>query len=332
MFAVLPFLAALVVGISDPTIPDYDPQWDHRYSEAVRQGGHAAVLIHFDTDTNRLEEVMSHIDILLMTGGADFEPWRYGAKPSPKLGKPIPARDTFDFTLMELARRRRIPIVGICRGEQALNIFFGGTLWQDLPSEYPGCRPDVVHARGSRSHKIEILPGTRLADVLGAGEHLVNSSHHQAVKDLAPGFRVAARAPDGVVECIEGVDYPAIGVQFHPELLSVPEGAKAFNHPTNMEFVAFFRELPRLVENRAACALKVLDKPAGTSCRTWMKDGAVFLDIANRTGGTVSGTVELNEIFEKAINVSNRLPAEIDGRWIEIELPPGKAMTLRLGK
>ena len=76
----------------------------------------------------------------------------------------------------------------------------------------------------------------------------------------------------------------------------------------------------------------VLDAPAGTECRTWVESGKTFLEVVNRTERTVSGTVTLNEIYEKAINVSNRYSAEIDGRWIEIELPAGKSMTLRLGK
>ena len=76
----------------------------------------------------------------------------------------------------------------------------------------------------------------------------------------------------------------------------------------------------------------VMDAPAGTECRTWMENGNTFLEVVNRTGRTVSGTVTLNEIYEKVINVTNRYSAEIDGRWIEIELPAGKSMTLRLGK
>ena len=96
--------------------------------------------------------------------------------------------------------------------------------------------------------------------------------------------------------------------------------------------VASSNSLERVACERPACALKVLDCPVGISCRPWMKDGKIYLDVSNSTPSRIAGTVELNEIFEKALNVSNRLPAEIDGRWIEIDMPPGRSMTLRLGK
>ena len=240
------FLAALVVGISDPTRSNFEADWDFCYGEALRMGGHAPVIIQYDDDTNRLEAVISRIDLLLLTGGSDVDPARYGAVPSSKLKRVLPERDRFDFTLMELARRRRLPIVGICRGGQALNVFFGGTLWQDIPSEHPGAKTNATHRGVSVGHVVDVKPGSRLASVFGTKPLLVNTYHHQAVKDVAPGFIATAFAPDGVVECIEGLSYPAIGVQFHPEILCVESGAKTYKSPYCPDFVKFFANLPIL--------------------------------------------------------------------------------------
>ena len=109
--------------------------------------------------------------------------------------------------------KRRLPVMGICRGCQLINVYFGGTLWQDLPSERPG---EIVH-RSKELHPIRIEPGSRLAKCLGTDRTDVNTLHHQAVKKLAPGFKATAFAPDGVVEAIESETLPVAGVQFHPE-------------------------------------------------------------------------------------------------------------------
>ena len=105
-----------------------------------------------------------------------------------------------------------------------MNVFFGGTLWQDLPSEFPA---ENVQHRGV-THPISILPDSRLAQTIGAANATVNSRHHQAVKKVAQGFRIVATAPDGVPETIESAGYPAIGVQFHPENLVCENGDELF--------------------------------------------------------------------------------------------------------
>lgn len=185
------------------------------YAEAVSRGGHLPVIIpRFGTDA-QFDALVAKLDVLVMTGGEDLKPSRYGAKPSPKLGTVNADRDDFDFRLLAAARRRNLPVIGICRGCQLLNVAFGGTLWQDLPTEFPG--KDIQHRKVY--HKLSVEPDSRFAQVTGVTNVLVNSFHHQAVKDLAPGFRIVGRAPDGVVEVIECDSYPAIGVQFHPEKL-----------------------------------------------------------------------------------------------------------------
>ena len=194
------------------------------YADAVSRSGHVPVVIpRFGTD-EQFDALVSKLDVLIMTGGEDIAPERYNAQRSPNLGKVNAPRDEFDFRLLAAARRRNLPVIGICRGCQLLNVAFGGTLWQDLPSEFTV--KDVQHR--NTHHRISVEPRSRLAKVVGKKDVLVNSSHHQAVRKLAPGFRIVAKSADGVVEAIECDTYPAIGVQFHPEKMLCGEGDDAF--------------------------------------------------------------------------------------------------------
>ncbi|MBO7654279.1 MAG: gamma-glutamyl-gamma-aminobutyrate hydrolase family protein [Kiritimatiellae bacterium] len=222
----------LVVGIADMCPPENDGRdvtVRAQYAEAVSKGGNLPVVIpRFGTDA-QLDAILSRVDLVLFAGGEDVAPARYREKESPKLGTVNLTRDAFEFRLLAIARKRGLPIVGICRGCQLVNVAFGGTLWQDLPSEFPA---ENVQHRGV-SHAITILPDSCLARMIGKTEVTVNSSHHQAVKEAAPGFRIVARSPEGVPEAIEAADYPALGVQFHPERLVVED--------KNPVFERFFR-------------------------------------------------------------------------------------------
>ena len=227
----------LVVGISE-SFPAANKSAkvmvNASYADAVARGGHVPVVIpRFGTD-EQFDVLVSKLDVLILTGGEDVDPARYKAPKSPKLGTVNAPRDGFDFRLLAAARRRNLPVIGICRGCQLLNIAFGGTLWQDLPSEFPV--KDVQHR--NVHHRISIESDSRFARVTGVTNALVNSYHHQAVKDLAPGFRIVAKSPDGVVEAIECDTYPAIGVQFHPEKMLCDEKDATFS--------AFFRNIPSL--------------------------------------------------------------------------------------
>ena len=217
----------MVVGVSDNMVRPLDEAISF-YVDALATAGHVPMVIGGTVDKDAIAEAVSRIDCLLLTGGEDVDPSRYGAAPDPNLGKVNVPRDEFDFALLDAAVARRIPVFGVCRGLQLMNVYFGGTLWQDLPTGSPaiggvrcthrgGKFTRDVAATNAPAHTVSIVEDSRMRSIVGTDVLRVNSHHHQAVCRTAPGFRVAARAPDGVIEAIEGDVYPAAGVQFHPE-------------------------------------------------------------------------------------------------------------------
>ena len=164
---------------------------------------------------------------LVLSGGADVAPERYGEAPRPNASLEVyPERDALEWELLEAARERRLPVWGVCRGLQVVNVFLGGTLWQDLPSQLPGPVPhEVLTTPDTLAHTVRpVTNGTALAERLSRETPVVNSRHHQAVKDLAPGLRTAALSPDGLVEAFELAgdperDWWVRAVQWHPENL-----------------------------------------------------------------------------------------------------------------
>lgn len=239
----------LVIGLSDSFEPSFEElvhDWPTMsgtalsYVDAIGKAGHVPIVLCRTRDTNTLERIMGTIDLLIMTGGVDVDPKLYGES-NRKCGELIPERDRFDYALMDIAVRKRIPVMGICRGTQLINVYFGGTLCQDIPSEWEP-KSTIPHARPAAeyAHTIDIEPDSRLARLLGETKGVrVNSQHHQCVKRPAPGFRVVARAPDGVVEGIEHGSLPVVGLQFHPEgsvsLHGDPLLMKIYRNP--LEFV-----------------------------------------------------------------------------------------------
>lgn len=201
------------------------------YCRALSLAGGAPVLIPLELGESAWRSIYARLDGLLLPGGVDVAPALYGEAPHPKLGKVDGSLDEAELVLARWALADGMPLLGICRGIQVLNVAAGGTLYQDLSSQYPGalrhaCSPPEF-PRMHRAHAVQVQPGSRLAEILGAHETAVNSRHHQAVKDVAHGFCVTARAPDGVIEGIEVDGYVpgedrrfTVGVQWHPESLA----------------------------------------------------------------------------------------------------------------
>ncbi len=214
------------------------------YVNSVRAAGGVVFVIPVTTDAAIIDEILDNIDGLVMTGGEDVSPLIFGEQPHLRLGEVVPERDTFDLTLIKRAIERGIPVLGICRGEQSMNIAMGGSLYQDIPTQV---KDAVQHRQVAPnyygSHTIKIVKGSLLNRLLGVEEINVNSFHHQAVKDLAPGFKITARATDGVVEAIESENGKAFGVQFHPE---------GFVNHGDMRFLPIFEHLVKMASEYRA--------------------------------------------------------------------------------
>lgn len=191
------------------------------YTEAVRlAGGLPLILPLLRGHTDGVEDYLESVDGIVFTGGEDVAPHQYGEPVDPTCEEPDAERDAFELALARGALARRKAVLGICRGLQLLNVAGGGSLYQDL-SLRPGTTIPHSAPRGQRQdlvHPIRIVPGTRLARIVGREEVRVTSTHHQIVKDLAPGFRESAHSPDGVIEAIERPEASfVLAVQWHPE-------------------------------------------------------------------------------------------------------------------
>ena len=192
------------------------------YLRALTQAGAMPVLIPLIEDEERLRVAYERLDGLLLAGGGDVEPTRYGEPRHPATRHVDPRRDEVEATLVRWALADGVPILAICRGIQMLNVAAGGSLYQDVAQQLPGAlKHDYYpgYPRALTPHRLEVAPGSRLAAILTA-DPPVNSLHHQGVRAPAPGFTVVARAPDGLIEGLEHSCHPfALGVQWHPEEL-----------------------------------------------------------------------------------------------------------------
>ncbi|MCZ6742366.1 MAG: gamma-glutamyl-gamma-aminobutyrate hydrolase family protein [Alphaproteobacteria bacterium] len=188
------------------------------YATSITAAGGLPVSLPLEVEL--VPDILDRIDGLVLTGGAfDIDPALFGDAVRHEKVSVKPLRTDFELALTKAALEADKPILGICGGEQLLNVALGGTLVQHIPDEIPGALAhEQPNPRDEAGHEVEIVAGSKLYDIVGAGTLAVNSAHHQAVKEPAPGLAVNARAPDGVIEGIEDPDRRfCIGVQWHPE-------------------------------------------------------------------------------------------------------------------
>jgi len=218
-------MTAPVVAISATTkVMEGQPRvrLNAAYVNAVRAAGLVPLVVP-PLEPAELESVFAVVDGVLLSGGEDVAPAEYGAAPSPHSQAPHRPRDRCELALARMARERGVPTLAICRGIQLVNVAFGGSLVQDIPTECPGAlQHDRADERAMRLHDVRVEADSRLSRALGATELSVNTSHHQAVGRPAPELRVVAKAPDGIVEGLEwpGDDWWMLAVQWHPEELT----------------------------------------------------------------------------------------------------------------
>lgn len=188
------------------------------YPQAIWAAGGTPILLPCAPTTENRAEIVSMLDGLLVPGGADIDPSLYGEEKMGVCGATFKSEDEYDMALIKEAVKKGIPILATCRGHQIINVLYGGTMYQDIPTQ---CPSDINHAMGENYkenyHPVTLEADSHLAKILGATEVTANTSHHQAIKDMAPGFRVVGRAPDGIIEAIENEDGSILCVQWHPE-------------------------------------------------------------------------------------------------------------------
>ncbi|HKC40679.1 MAG TPA: gamma-glutamyl-gamma-aminobutyrate hydrolase family protein [Gemmatimonadales bacterium] len=190
------------------------------YVRALEGAGLVPLAVPTMLAADRAGAALAAVRGLVLTGGEDVAPARYGAAPHPRLGDVDPVRDAAELALIAAARARGLPILAICRGIQILNVALGGTLYQDLASERPG---PVPHNDETGRHPVHVEAGSLLERTLGTRSASVNSRHHQAIRDLAPGLKAVAWADDGIIEGAEPSDAKEpwmVAVQWHPEDLT----------------------------------------------------------------------------------------------------------------
>jgi len=202
---------------------------NQRYYHAVASAGGAPVLVPLLDDLETLRAIYERTDGILIPGGVDVDPATFGEKPHERLGRIDPARDRVEIQLVKWAVEDNKPLLGLCRGLQVINVAFGGTLYQDLETEYPNpikhdYFPTYGYSRDHLAHQVAVEAGSRMRHALVDAAVPVNSMHHQGIKALATGLSASAVAPDGLIEAAESTSESYIvGVQWHPEVFELSD-------------------------------------------------------------------------------------------------------------
>lgn len=210
-----------IIGITAP-LNQGKVTLDQDIANSVLMAGGIPYILPYTQDSAVLDEVINHIDGLLLSGGVDIDPTLFGEEPIPGLGEIMPERDALESALIERALKVDLPILAICRGIQILNVAAGGNMYQDIYNQKSNLLQHSQRApRTHLSHFVQINQDSLLRSITGMDEFKVNSFHHQAVKVPAPGFIISAISSDGVVEAIESQQQKyVVGVQWHPEFLT----------------------------------------------------------------------------------------------------------------
>ena len=210
-----------VIGV----VPLYDIQRDSLwmipgYLDGIAAAGGIPVVLPLTEDEQALGQLAYEIDGFLMTGGQDVSPMLYGEERLDSCGEDLPVRDGMESRIFQLCLERDVPVLGICRGIQLMNVLLGGTLYQDLPSQHPTETEHHMSPPYDRPvHQVEICKGTPLFDLIQTERMDVNSYHHQAVRDKAPALQTMAVSEDGLIEAVCLPERPFVwAVQWHPEL------------------------------------------------------------------------------------------------------------------
>ncbi len=203
------------------------------YLQALIRAGAAPIIVPRRLSPTALSAIFAKLDGLLLPGGGDIAPARLGGESHPAVYGVDEERDELEFALARWAVEQSKPILGICRGIQVFNAALGGSLYLDITSQRPGpVRHDTAHGLPGDhlAHQVSVEAGSRLAGLFGQPEGPVNSWHHQAVREAAPGLRVTARAEDGLIEGLELPSHPfALAIQWHPEMMpDRPESRRLF--------------------------------------------------------------------------------------------------------
>lgn len=187
--------------------------------QAIEEAGGLPVLIPISVNRDTVRGIYERLDGILLPGGGDVRPSVYGQETHPATDNIHDDRDAIEIQLTQWAVEDNLPLFGICRGHQVMNVALGGTLVQDIPSQIGEKTPhNITEPRSYRAHAVEVDPSSRLASILGGTRFQVNSLHHQGIQMAAPDACVTAYAPDGVAEALEVPDKKfVLSVQWHPE-------------------------------------------------------------------------------------------------------------------
>ena len=217
-----------IIGIT-PLFNAAEPlrKWmSNTYFDAIENAGGIPIMLPWYTNRADIARALEIVDGVVVAGGNDVSPLIYGENVLEECGDILPDRDEFEMAVAKYAYKNKIPLLGICRGCQLINVAMGGSLYQDIPSQLKDSNPKIIHSQktmpnDSPFHSVKISKDSILYDCLGQEEILVNSFHHQAAKAVAPGFFASAHSQDGLIEALEPIvkDRFFLGVQWHPEMM-----------------------------------------------------------------------------------------------------------------